>query len=517
RGEKLLDDELARMKKAGDKQVAGKVVFTLYDTFGFPDDLTEIIANERGFSVDKESFEDEMTRARERSKVFSGSDQEAISGAIKALAGELGSTKFLGYEGRGTTGEGVVKAILIAGERVPKAATGSRVQLVFDQTPFYGESGGQVGDAGEVRTANAAVRIDDTKKPAGDVHVLIGEVTQGELSVGDKVTFEVDDDKRERTRANHSATHLLNLALKKVLGPHIAQKGSLVGPDRLRFDFSHGQPMTDEQKRQVEDLVNADIRSNKDSVIEVLPIEEAKQKGAVAMFGEKYGDTVRVIHIGNESLEFCGGTHVRRAGDIGLFKIVSEQGVAQGVRRIEAHTGVNALDYLRKLEVELGKVGAKFKVAPFEVNARIEKLLADTKALEKELGQLKQKLASGGGGRDLLAEVKTIKGIKVLAIAVDVDDAKVLRETGDQLRDKLGSGVVVLAGTGGTQGEVKLVAMVTKDLVGKVQAGKLLAEVAAQLGGKAGGKPDSAQGGGKNVEAVPQALEFARNWVEQHT
>ncbi len=515
RGLGLLDDEFARMQKAGERAVPGKTVFTLYDTHGFPDDLTEIIANERGFGVDKVGFEAEMDRARERSK-FTGSDQESIAGVIKTLAGELGATKFLGYEGRGTTGDGVVKAILVAGERAPKATTGARVQLVFDQTPFYGESGGQVGDTGEVKTASAVVRIDDTKKPAGDVHVLIGEVTKGELAVGDKVSFVVDDDKREQTRANHSATHLLNLALRKVLGSHVAQKGSLVSPERLRFDFAHGQPMTEEQKRQVEDIVNADIRSNKDSVIEVLPIEEAKQKGAVAMFGEKYGDTVRVIHIGNESLEFCGGTHVRRAGDIGLFKIISEQGVAQGVRRIEAVTGVNALEYLRKLEDELGKLGSKFKVAPFEVGARIEKLVATTKNLEKELGQLKQKMASGGGGRDLMTEVQTIKGIKVLAAAIDVDDVKVLRETGDQLRDKLGSGVVVLAGTGGADGEVKLVAMVTKDLVGKVQAGKLLAEVAAQLGGKAGGKPDSAQGGGKNPAAVPAALEHARSWVEQH-
>ncbi len=515
RGLSLLDDEFARMGKAGEKAVPGKTVFTLYDTYGFPDDLTEIIANERGLAVDKAGFETEMEKARERS-AFSGSDQEAIAGEIKSVASEVGATKFMGYEGRGTTGEGVVKAILVGGKRVERAQTGEKVQLVFDQTPFYGESGGQVGDTGEVRAGDGLVRVDDTKKPTGDVHVLIGEVTRGAIGVGQTVSFVVDDEKRERTRANHSATHLLNLALRKVLGNHVAQKGSLVSPERLRFDFAHFSPMTDEQKREVEDLVNADIRSNRDSVVEVLPIEQAKQKGAVAMFGEKYGDTVRVVHIGNESLEFCGGTHVRRAGDIGLFKIVAEQGVAQGVRRIEAVTGVNALDYLRKLEGELGSLGARFKVAPFEVSARVDKLLADQKTLEKELDKLKQRIASGGGGRDLLAEAVTIKGIKVLAVAVDVDDAKVLRDTGDQLRDKLGSGVIVLAGTGGASGDVKLVAMVTKDLVGKVSAGKLLGEVAAQLGGKAGGKPDLAQGGGKNVAAVPQALAFARDWVEQH-
>jgi alanyl-tRNA synthetase len=513
RGLGMLDDEFARMSKTGEKNVAGAKVFTLYDTHGFPEDLTEIIATERGFGIDRAGFETEMDKARERSK-FTGSDQEAVAGAYKELATEIGATKFLGYEGRGTSGQGVVRAMLVELGRVQSASAGAKVALVFDQTPFYGESGGQVGDTGEVRTDGAVVKVTDTKKPAGDMHVLHGEVVSGTIQVGDKVEFVVDDELRERTRANHSATHLLNLALKKVLGNHVAQKGSLVSPDRLRFDFAHNAPMTEDQKRQVENIVNADIRSNADSVIEVLPIEIAKQKGAVAMFGEKYGDTVRVVHIGNESLEFCGGTHVRRAGDIGLFKITSEQGIAQGVRRIEAVTGANALDYLRKLETELGAIGGKFKVAPFEASARVDKLIADTKTLEKEIAALKQKMAMGGGGRDLMAEVKTIKGIKVLAVAVDVDDAKVLRETGDQLRDKLVSGVIVLAGIAGP--EVKLLAMVTKDLVDKVQAGKLLSEVAAKLGGKAGGKPDSAQGGGKDVSAVPQALELACSWVEQH-
>ena len=358
------------------------------------------------------------------------------------------------------------------------------------------------------------MRIDDTKKPAGDTFVLVGEVIEGGIGVGEKVTFAVDDERRERIRANHSATHLLNHALRTVLGNHVAQKGSLVAPDRLRFDFAHFSPITDEQKRRVEDLVNAEIRANRDSVVEVLPIEQAKQRGAVAMFGEKYGDQVRVVSIGGESIEFCGGTHVRRAGDIGLFKILSEAGVAQGVRRIEAVTGAGALDYLRKLEDELLKTGDRLKAQPFEVAARVDKLLADQRNLDREIDKLKQRIASGGGGRDLLGEAVMIKGIKVLAAAVDVDDAKVLRDTGDQLRDKLGSGVVVLAGTGGA--EIKLVAMVTKDLVGKVQAGKLLSEVATQLGGRAGGKPDMAQGGGKDVSAVPAALAHARKWVEDH-
>ena len=514
RGEKLLDDEFARMQKANEKRVPGKAVFTLYDTFGFPDDLTEIIANERGFDVDKLGFTEELEKAREKSK-FSGSDQEAIAGDIKAVANEVGATKFLGYEGRGTSGTGKVKAILVGGKRETQAGEGTKVQLVFDQTPFYGESGGQTGDTGEVRAGAALVRIDDTKKPAGDVHVLIGEVVKGKISVGDEAELVVDDDRRERIRANHSATHLLHHALKHVLGNHVAQKGSLVAPDRLRFDFTHNAPMTEEQKRQVEDIVNAEVRRNVDTRVEVLPIEEARQKGAVAMFGEKYGDKVRVVSIGGESIEFCGGTHVRRAGDIGMIKILSEAGVAQGVRRIEAVTGAGALDYLRKLEDELDGVRRATKAqSMFDAANRAQAMAQGMTALEKEIDKLKQRIASGGGGRDLLSEAVTIKGIKVLAAAVEVDDAKVLRDTGDQLRDKLGSGVVVLMGTGGS--EVKLVAMVTKDLVGKVQAGKLLGEVAAQLGGRAGGKPEMAQGGGKDAAGVPNALVFARKWVEDH-
>ena len=513
-GMKLLDEEFALLAKGGGKLVPGIAVFKLYDTFGFPADLTEIIAAERGHGIDSVGFDDEMEKARNRSRQFSGSGEEAIAGEIKAVANEVGATRFTGYEGRGTSGEGVVKAILVDGARVHHASDGAHVALVFDQTPFYGESGGQAGDAGMVKTEHADVRIDDTKKPTGGVHVLFGQVVRGAIKDGDAVRFAVDDERRERIRANHSATHLLHHALKHVLGDHVAQKGSLVAPDRLRFDFAHFSPMTEDQKRRVEDLVNAEIRRNLDSVVEVLPIAEAKKKGAVAMFGEKYGEQVRVVSIGGDSIEFCGGTHVRRAGDIGLLKIIGEAGVAQGVRRVEAVTGAGALDYLRKLEDELSRTGERLKAGPFEVAQRVDKLIADQKTQDREIEKLKQKLASGGGARDLMTDVVTIKGIKVLAASVEVDDAKVLRDTGDQLRDKLGSGVIVLAGTGGA--EIKLVAMVTKDLVGKVSAGKLLGEVATLLGGRAGGRPDMAQGGGKDAAAVPAALTAARKWVEDH-
>ncbi len=507
----LLEDEFARMRGAGEGQVSGKVTFTLYDTHGFPDDLTEIIAEERGFTVDRAGFKAELEAARQRSR-FGGSGQEGVGPLYKELAGELGATRFLGYDGRGVRSDGVVVALIVDGERVGRASVGAKVEVVLDQSPFYAESGGQIGDAGVLATSDGTrVRIDDTHKPAGDLFVHQGEVVAGAIAVGDAVTASVDDDRREQIRANHSATHLLHLALKRVLGTHVAQKGSLVAPDRLRFDFAHFSPMTEAQKREVEDLVNAEIRRNDDSVVEVLPLDEARQKGAVAMFGEKYGDRVRVVRIGHESLEFCGGTHVRRAGDIGLFKIVSEAGVAQGVRRIEAVTGSGAIDYLRRLEDELGRAGDRLRAPMFEVAEKLDKALLASKALEKELDKLKQRLASGAGGRDLLSEAVEVSGVKVLAAATEVDDAKVLRETGDQLRDKLGSGVIVLAGVGGDK--VTLVAMVTKDLVGKLHAGKILGVAAEILGGKGGGKPDLAQGGGKDATRIPEALAAVKAWV----
>ena len=377
RGLERLEGELGELEKTGRTVYPGKSVFTMYDTFGFPADLTKIIAEERGLTIDEDAFKAEQAAAKAKSGFQI--DDKVIETVFKQLASELGPTTFTGYEGRGTAGEGTLRAIVVGDKRIDRADAGAEVALVFDRTPFYANSGGQIGDTGTVVGARAKIRIDDTEKPAGDMFVLSGEVETGDIAVGDAVTFEVDDARRERIRANHSATHLLNLALKKVLGGHVAQKGSLVAPDRLRFDFAHSAPVTAEQLRRVEDLVNDDIRANADSRVDVMPIEKAKERGAVAMFGEKYGATVRVVGIGNESLEFCGGTHVRRAGDIGMFKILSEAGVAQGVRRIEAVTGAGAVDYLRKLEDELGRTGERLKAQPFEVATLVDKLLADQK------------------------------------------------------------------------------------------------------------------------------------------
>ncbi|HKE14609.1 MAG TPA: alanine--tRNA ligase, partial [Kofleriaceae bacterium] len=510
RGLGILEEEFARMAAAGESEVPGAQVFQLYDTYGFPDDLTEIIAEERGFTIDKDGFAAELATARERSRFRS--DDQAVATVLKELANRAGPTQFLGYDARGVTGNGVVVALASTGALVERAGPGEQVAFATDRTPFYGEAGGQIGDTGHARSKGGArVRITDTIKPGGETIVHIGEIEAGSLSVGDALELEVDEGRRDRVRANHSATHLLHLALKQVLGAHVAQKGSLVAPDRLRFDYAHSRPMTHEQQQDIEDRVNAEIRRNGDSVTEVLPVAEAKSRGAVAMFGEKYGDKVRVVRIGGESLEFCGGTHVRRAGDIGLFKIVSESGIAQGVRRIEAVTGAGALAYLRRLEGELGRAGAQLKVAPLEVASRVERLSAEARQLERDIAALKAKLASGGA-RDLMSEVAEVGGVKVLVTSTEVDDARALRETGDNLKNRIGSGVIVLAGIG--PDKVSLLAMVTQDLTDRFHAGRLLQSIAEVVGGKGGGRPDMAQGGGKDPNKVPEALARARELVQ---
>jgi alanyl-tRNA synthetase len=510
RGLGILEEEFDRMTAAGQREVPGPLVFKLYDTFGFPDDLTEIIAGERGFSIDHRGFSAELESARERSR-FQG-EGEAVADSLKQLAGAAGPTRFLGHDG--VAGTGKVVALAVSGALADSAGAGSAVTFACDETPFYGEAGGQVGDAGVALAASGArVRIDDAIKPGGECIVHVGEVVAGTLAVGDTLTLQVDQARRDRIRANHSATHLLHLALKKVLGDHVAQKGSLVAPDRLRFDFAHSRPMTTEQIRAVEDDVNREVWRNADSLVEVLPLAEAQKRGAVAMFGEKYGDRVRVVRIGSESLEFCGGTHVRRAGDIGLFKILGESGIAQGVRRVEAVTTEGALDYLRRLEAELDRAGGQLKVSRSEVAGRVERMAADLRQLEREVAALKSKLAAGGS-RDLLGEVTLVDGVKVLVTQTEVDDARALRETGDNLKNRLGSGIIVLAGVGPDR--VSLLAMVTDDLTDRFHAGKLLAAIAQVLGGKGGGRPDMAQGGGRDPSKVPEALaralELVRSW-----
>ncbi len=503
RGLSLLDEEFVTLKKNKSTTVTGQKVFQLYDTFGFPADLTEIIAEENGFSLDHDGFKKELEKARERSK-FAGADSAVVADLYKDLANEFEPTTFTGYQSY--TGKGKVLAVLVEGKRQPSAKAGQTVAIVCDQTPFYGESGGQVGDSGEMIGQQSKLKITDTQKPAGGVFVHLGTVLEGTLKENEAVELRVEESKRRLTKSNHSATHLLHLGLKKVLGDHVAQKGSLVTPEKLRFDFAHFNPMSYDEKNAVEDWVNSQIRDNTSTTTEVLPVEEAKKKGATAMFGEKYGATVRVVQIGGESLEFCGGTHVERSGDIGIMKILSETGIAQGVRRIEAVTGPSAIAHFRSVENELNTVGKHLKVAPLGAADRVQRMQSDMKGLEKQVGKLKTKLASGGS-KDLLSNVKEIAGVKVLAISTEVDDVKALRETGDNLRDRLGSGVIVLAGVGADR--VSLLAMVTKDLTKTFHAGKILQKVAQVLDGKGGGRPDMAQGGGKDVTKVDEALETA--------
>ncbi len=505
RGLELLEGEFERMATAGEKVVPGPKVFQLYDTFGFPADLTGVIAAERGLGVDQAGFDAAMAAAQAQSEFKGGSDDAAVESVYMELAGKLPATRFLGYdaEDNGTFARGKVLGLIVDGKPAESASAGQAVRVILDQTPFYASSGGQVGDTGKLTGKAVEIDVIDTVKPAGEMFVLIGTVKSGAVKLGDELEQRVDATRRDAIRANHSATHLLHHALRKVLGEHATQKGSVVAPERLRFDFSHFSPLSAEEKQRVEDLVNDEIRRNRDSGTEVLPIEQAKARGAMHMFGDKYGDKVRVVSIGSESLEFCGGTHVRRAGDIGLFKILGEAGVAQGVRRLEAVTGAGALEYVRKLESELARAGERLKGGPFEVAARVDKLSAELRARDKEIADLRQKLATGGG-RDLMSDVRDIGGIKVLAQKTEVADAKALRDVGDQLRDKLGSGVVVLFGV--AEGKVSLLTMVSKDLTGRVHAGKLAGELAAMVGGKGGGRPDMAQAGGSDPSKVDAAI-----------
>jgi alanyl-tRNA synthetase len=494
RGVRLLDE-----KQTG-SAVAGQLAFMLYDTYGFPLDLTRVIAEQRGWTVDEAGFSSAMEEQRRRSE-FQGSGEVAVAAVFQQVADRVGGTKFLGYDA--TEGTSRVIALVADGQETDAVGPYSKdVAVVVAETPFYGEQGGQIGDAGTIASGKAQLVVRDCKRPVSTLWVHLAEVQSGELRVGDTVKLSVDAERRDDVRRNHSATHLLHWALRHVLGKHVTQKGSLVAPDRLRFDFSHTAPMTEEERTQVEDLVNARVRRNVAADTAVLPIAEAKQAGAIAFFGEKYGDTVRVVTMG-ESKEFCGGTHVSRTGDIAVFKILSEGGVAQGVRRIEAATGAGAIAYIHRMEKELVESGRLLKSGELEVASRIAKLQADERALEKEIEKLRRRLASGGS-RDLVAEARDVAGVRVLATRVDVADPKALREMADQLRDKVRSGVIVLAGVEGEK--IALVSMVTPDLTGKYNAGKIVGEVAKAVGGKGGGRPDMAQGGGSQPELLDGAL-----------
>ena len=495
--------EAALQQGNGDRMLDGETLFRLYDTFGFPLDLTADIARERGFAIDQAGFEQAMERQRERARAtskFTLQDGIAYSGP---------STEFHGYEN--LQFEGRVLAIYRQGSRVDFIEAGDEAVIVLDRTPFYAESGGQVGDCGELLAADGTFAVADTQKIQSDVFGHKGLLRSGRLAIGDNVIAKVDPAARARTERNHSVTHLMHKALREILGAHVQQKGSLVDADKTRFDFAHNQPMTDEEIRKVEVLVNAEILANAATGARMMAIEDAKKTGAMMLFGEKYGDEVRVLDIGS-SRELCGGTHVRRTGDIGLFKIVAESGVAAGVRRVEAITGEGALAYIQQQESQLQHVAEAVKVQPREAAARIIQILDNVKHLEKELARMKSKLASSQGD-DLAGQAREVKGAKVLAVCLEDADSRTLRETLDKLKDKFKSCVVVLAAVEAER--VKLIAGVSADLTARVKAGELINFVALQVGGKGGGRADMAQAGGTRPDNLPAALESVAGWVEQ--
>lgn len=497
--------EILEAALSGDtKTIDGETAFKLHDTYGFPLDLTADVCRERGVTVDSAGFEAAMNRQREQARA---------AGKFKMAQGleyDGAATVFHGYEGLQRE-DCKVTALYVDGTPVRKAVAGDDVVIVLDHTPFYAESGGQVGDTGELRNLRSRVLVEDTTKVQAAVFGHSGRIVEGEVEIGDSFAAKVDPERRAKTMRNHSVTHLMHKALREVLGGHVQQKGSLVNAERTRFDFAHNAPLTEAQIAKVEAIVNAEILANAATNARVVPMEEAQKLGAMMLFGEKYGDEVRVLDIGT-SRELCGGTHVQRTGDIGLFKIVAESGVAAGVRRVEAVTGDNALAYLQSLEASVNRVAGTLKAAPAEVPARLGQVLDQLRALEKEVAALKGKLASSQGD-ELLAQAVDVKGVKVLAARLDGADAKALRETLDKLKDKLKTAAIVLATVEG--GKVQLAAGVTNDSIGKVKAGELVNFVAQQVGGKGGGKPDMAMAGGTDPSRLATALASVQGWVAE--
>ena len=473
----------------------------LYDTYGFPIDLTRVIAVEHGLTLD----EDEVAaRVRELQGAGDGSfvgGDAKIGDVYFELANELGATHFLGYEA--VEQGGTLRAIVRDGQRVDSASEGDSVELIFDRTPFYAESGGQIGDHGVIEAERARLEVSDSQKPTGGLIVHHATVASGSIAVGDQLTLRVDVARRDAIRRNHSATHMLHHVLREQLGKHVAQKGSLVTPDRLRFDFSHPRPLTREQLRAIERQVNHMIMANAPTGTQEMSLTDAKQAGAIGLFGEKYSDEVRVVTIAADSVELCGGTHVARAGDIGLFKLVSEGGVAQGVRRLEAVTGTGALDWVQHTATIVEQAAAELHARDADdLLVRLNKLQEELKLKERELAKVERKLATGGAGGDQITQVA---GVKLLVRKIGVADPKVMRDAADTLRDRLGSGVVVLAAE--RDGKANLLVAVTSDLAGKkVHAGKLVAALAGHIEGRGGGRPDLAQAGGPKLAGLDLAV-----------
>jgi alanyl-tRNA synthetase len=510
-GLRILNEEVADLKAAGANVLAGDVAFKLYDTFGFPLDLTADILRSENVTIDEAGFEACMEEQRQKAREhWKGSGEEAIAGIYRQLVEDGMRTRFTGYDE--LTGQGEVLAILLDGQPVASAPQGARVEIVTAVTPLYGESGGQTGDRGTIATADAQVTVSDTRKPLPELFVHVGEIVSGTLRTGDTATLSVDRERRQATALNHTATHLLQAALVEVLGEHVKQAGSLVTPERLRFDFVHFSAMTAEELEQVETLVNRRIRENAGVDTREMAHDEAVTAGATALFGEKYGDKVRVVRVGDISMELCGGTHAQASGDIGLFKILQETGIAAGVRRIEAVTGAKALDVIRDQERTLDHLAALIKTDRPQLEGRLRKLLERQKELEREVESLQGKLNADQAG-DLLQQAVHIDGINVVCGRVDNLDGKALRELADQVRDRLSSGVLVLGSA--HDGKAGLLVAVTKDLTKRLQAGALVKQLAAMVGGGGGGRPDLAQAGGSNPEQLGEALASVPQLITQ--
>jgi alanyl-tRNA synthetase len=505
RGLAILNDEVASLRAAGKSVIPGDILFKLYDTFGFPTDLTADIVESEGFTIDEAGFETCMDKQRELAREhWKGSGEEGIAQVFKELHNRGVRSTFVGYDEMSVYGS--VLAIVRDGVEVDSAVAGESVGVVTETTPFYGESGGQKGDEGFISTGNAHLEVLTTSRPYPDLIVHHGVVREGALKKGDAGDLKVTLPVRNATARNHTATHLLQAALRQVLGDHVKQAGSLVSADRLRFDFTHFSAMTADEIGRVENMVNAYIMDNDPVATNEMPIAEAIEAGATALFDEKYGDAVRVVRVGDVSMELCGGTHVRAAGDIGLFKVVAETGIAAGVRRIEALTGTGALAFVRQIEEEQRAVAALLKAEGGNPLERLERLLARQKELQREVESLQSRLNAAASG-DLLAQVAEVQGVKLLAVKVTVEDVKALRDLSDTLKDRIGEGVVVLGAAIG--GKANLLVAVTKGLIATVKAGDIIKNLAPLIGGSGGGKPELAQAGGSRPEKLEEALSAA--------
>ncbi len=510
-GLKIVGEMVSRVKSAGEPRIGGEDAFVLYDTYGFPLDLTEDIAEENGLEVDRTGFEKAMQQQRERARA-ARQDTAMLAGQelYADIGTKLGITEFDGY-GQ-TSFRANVIGLIVDQEAVPQAEQGQKVEVILDKTAFYGESGGQVGDTGYLTKAGTAVRIYDTKKAFNGLYIHLGEIEKGTLSFGDFVDARIDEERRKRISRNHSVTHLLHKAMKEILGEHVNQAGSLVEPDRLRFDFTHFLPVTPEELKKIEARVNEQIMSNLEITTEVCSIEEAKKAGATALFGEKYGDRVRVVRMGDYSMELCGGTHLRVTAEAGIFKVLSESGIGSGLRRIEAVTGDGIITYITEKEKLLEEVSAALKTTPNELARRAEGIVRELREKEKELEALQAKVARYES-REIMEQVREISGIKALAARVNAPDMDALRNMGDMMKDKLGSGVVVLGSI--NDGKVNFVAMATRDVLDRgIHAGNIVREVAKTAGGGGGGRPDMAQAGAKDPGKIADALEKAYKVIE---